>query len=424
MPSSGRRTAVVVVMSYGSSGALRHDHGLHAVAGSRVGERIADALERESRGDQALETELRHQRERALVRGAAAERAADPDLAEVNVPEVERQDTALGIHADELEKSVRPRERDRFADQIRLADGLAHHVGATPAGELHHAVTQVLARRVDHHGGAETLGHLAALLDRIGHHQTPGAEAAGQHHRDEPHDAAADDEHRRALRHRETLEARQAAGGGLCHRRGHRVEAARQRVDDARRQGDTLGKAADAHALRALAHAPRGAGRALAATVGWLAADGAPDEALGDAAPDLAHDAGVLVAEHERRLPRKQTLRGVDIGAADARGVTSTTTCPGPASGSGAVSIVKRLSPCQVATFISAPHRLGVASACREKGGITSVAISSIERRQSLGWSQSWPDIRSVPKGPISSRSATSWSTTRRGLPAMTSAHA
>src|SRR5215510_5284527 len=36
---------------------------------------------------------------------------------------------------------------------------------------------------------------------------------------------------------------------------------------------------------------------------------------------------------------------------------TSTTTCPGPASGSGAVSIVKRLSPCQVATFISAPPR-------------------------------------------------------------------
>src|SRR5215475_11277635 len=116
MPSSGRRMAVEVVMLRSSSGALRRDHGLHAAAGRRVSERVADARERKSRGDQALQAELRHQREGALVGGAAAERAADPDLAEVNVPEVERQDAAFGIDADELEETVGARERDRFPD--------------------------------------------------------------------------------------------------------------------------------------------------------------------------------------------------------------------------------------------------------------------------------------------------------------------
>jgi hypothetical protein len=42
-----------------------------------------------------------------------------------------------------------------------------------------------------------------------------------------------------------------------------------------------------------------------------------------------------------------------------------------------------------------------------------------MERFQSAGLSQSWPPIKSVPKWPVSSRSATSWSSTRRGLPAM-----
>src|SRR5206468_3344102 len=36
------------------------------------------------------------------------------------------------------------------------------------------------------------------------------------------------------------------------------------------------------------------------------------------AAADRPHDAGVLVAEHERRLVGKEALRGMDIGAADA----------------------------------------------------------------------------------------------------------
>src|SRR6185295_50565 len=145
-------------------------------------------------------------------------------------------------------------------------------------------------------GGAEALRHLAPLLDRIRHDQTLRAEAARQHHGYEPHDAAADDERRRAAGHPEPLETRQAARGRLGHRGGHGIEPARQRMDVARGQCDALGEAADPHALRALAHAPRGALRALSAAVRRLAAHRAPDEALADATADLAHDAGVLVA--------------------------------------------------------------------------------------------------------------------------------
>ena len=51
-----------------------------------------------------------------------------------------------------------------------------------------------------------------------------------------------------------------------------------------------------------------------------------------------------------------------------------------------------------------------VAAACAENFGITSLASSSMERLQSAGLSQSWPPIKSVPKWPVSSRSATSCS--------------
>src|SRR5207245_5649845 len=106
---------------------------------------VADPIERKSRGDQALETELRHQRERAAIRGAAAERAPDPDLAEMDVPEVERQDTSLRIHADELEEAVGAGQCDRLLDQLGLADRLADDVGAASVRELHHPVSQALA---------------------------------------------------------------------------------------------------------------------------------------------------------------------------------------------------------------------------------------------------------------------------------------
>src|SRR2546422_10403188 len=48
------------------------------------------------------------------------------------------------------------------------------------------------------------------------------------------------------------------------------------------------------------------------------AGHGAADEPLAHATPDGADDAGVLVAQHERRLVGKEPLRGVDVGAADA----------------------------------------------------------------------------------------------------------
>src|SRR5207244_8975829 len=67
----------------------------------------------------------------------------------------------------------------------------------------------------------------------------------------------------------------------------------------------------------ALADPAGAARRARAAAVGGLARDGAADQPGTDAAAHGGDDAGVLVAEDERRLPRKQSLGGVDVGAAD-----------------------------------------------------------------------------------------------------------
>src|SRR5207245_2072088 len=79
--------------------------------------------------------------------------------------------------------------------------------------------------------------------------------------------------------------------------------------------------------------APGGALRAFSAAVGGLAADRATHKALTDAAAHLADDAGILVAEHERRLPRKQALSRVDVRAADPGGVDGDDDLTGPGDG-------------------------------------------------------------------------------------------
>jgi hypothetical protein len=94
-----------------------------------------------------------------------------------------------------------------------------------------HALSQILRRRIDGHGGAEALGHGPALGDRIGEDETLGAAAAGQHHRQQSHDAAADHQHGGAARHVELLESGETARGRLRHGRGDGIEAARQRMD-------------------------------------------------------------------------------------------------------------------------------------------------------------------------------------------------
>src|SRR5262245_5748320 len=300
-----------------------------------MGEGLANPVERELCGHQALEPELRHERERAPVRRAAAERADDLDLAEVDVPEIERQPASLRVHADELEDAGRLRQGDRLRDQLGLADRLADDLGAAAAGELHHLVAQAFAGRIDDHIGPETPRHLAALRDRIGHDQPFPAPSLRQGHRDEPHDAAADDEHGGAARYLELLEPGEAAGGRLGHRRGDRIEPAGQRVNFGDRQHHALGEAADANAFRALAHAPGGTFRALTAAVGRFAADRAPDESLADAPAHPADDAGVLVAEDERRLPREEPLRRVNVGAADSGGAHRDDDLAGPGDGLG-----------------------------------------------------------------------------------------
>src|SRR5437899_12951186 len=79
-----------------------HDHRLRAASGGSVGECLRDAREREARRDEPADAEFGHQRERAAERGAPAERAGDPDPAEVHVPEAERELAALGADTDEL----------------------------------------------------------------------------------------------------------------------------------------------------------------------------------------------------------------------------------------------------------------------------------------------------------------------------------
>src|SRR6266545_5101246 len=277
----------------------RRDHGLGAVAGRGVRECLADPREREARRDQSLDAELRHERQGPSKSGAPTESATDSNLTKVDIPQVQRQPASLRVHADELEDSRRPGEPDRFRDQLRLAHGFADDVRAAVPRERHHAIVQALPRRVDDDVGAQAARDPAALLDQIGEDQAPGAPAASDRHREEPHDAAADDEHRRPARHGKGLEPRQAAGGGLGPRRRLGIEAARQRMHAAGGQRDALGKAADADRARALRDAPRLARGALPAAVRRLARNCAPEQAPAHAAAHLTHDARVLVAHHQ-----------------------------------------------------------------------------------------------------------------------------
>jgi hypothetical protein len=73
-----------------------------------VGECLRDALEREARGDQAFDAELRHEGQRPPVGRAATDDAADLDLAAMQIPEVERERRGLRVHAHELQHT-RPR---------------------------------------------------------------------------------------------------------------------------------------------------------------------------------------------------------------------------------------------------------------------------------------------------------------------------
>ena len=182
-----------------------------------MGEGLLDPLQREARGDQALHAQLRHERQRAAEGGAPAEGAVDADLAEVDVEEIQRQAAALGVDADELE---RRRSAAPACSASATSSGLPTASQTTsaprPAGERHHALAQVLAGGIDDHRGAETLARdRAPLLDGIGQDQPLGPAPLGQHHGEEPHDAAADHEHRGVARHLEHLEPGQAAGGGL-----------------------------------------------------------------------------------------------------------------------------------------------------------------------------------------------------------------
>ena len=86
------------------------------------------------------------------------------------------------------------------------------------------------------------------------------------------------------------------------------------------------------------------------------------------------------MAHHHRRRPREEALGGVHVGAADAGRGDLDHHLPGPAVGSGRVIESETDSPPPGRDL----HVRG-ALACCENFGITSVASSSIERRQSAG---------------------------------------
>src|SRR5207247_2846141 len=169
--------------------------------------------------------------------------------------------------------------------------------------------------------------------------EASGAALAGEHQGKEPHRAPADDQHRCSTRHGKQLEARETAGGRLRHRRGDGIESPGQRMDAARREENALGKATDTGAPWALAHAPGVALGALAAAVRRLARHHAPDEMTARAAAGAPHDPGVLVTEGQGRLPRKEPLGGVAVGAANASGGDVDHDLPGPGEGAGGLVV-------------------------------------------------------------------------------------
>ena len=169
--------------------------------------------------------------------------------------------------------------------------------------------------------GAESAGDLAALGDGIGQDGPCGTPLLGEHHGEQTHDAASDDEHGGGARHLEHLEPGQTARGRLRQGCGGGIERLGQLLHGRARQHHALGKATGTRDARAMTHSPLAALRALAATVVRLTHHRAPDEAATHAASDLGDHSGVFVAHDERRLPGEQALGGVDVGAADAGGV-------------------------------------------------------------------------------------------------------
>ena len=265
----------------GALGGGRREHGLGPVPGGGVGEGLADLLQREARGHELPHAELRHQRERAAERGAAAEGAVDADLAEVRVPEVERQLAALGAYARPAARRPSASPSQRLGDQRGLADGLAHDLGAAA---LVSAITR--SRRFSRVGstttrGAQALGDLPALLERD---RERTRRAAPRRLASTivsspmmPPPITSTVASRGIVEH---LEPGEAARGRLGERGGDRVEPRRQGMDARAGQRHALAKPPTRMHLRALADPAHRAVGARAAAVRRLARDGAAEHRL------------------------------------------------------------------------------------------------------------------------------------------------
>src|SRR4029450_7554371 len=149
------------------------DDGLGPAPRGGMGERLLDALEGETRGNEASGAEPRQGGGGAAEGGAPAIGPVDAQLAVVHVIEVDGEPGPLGIDADELDDARGLHERDGLRHQLGLAHGLADHIGAEPPGQGHHPVGEALLGRVNDYPGAELAGDAPPLLDAVGEAHAP-----------------------------------------------------------------------------------------------------------------------------------------------------------------------------------------------------------------------------------------------------------
>ena len=178
----------------GASGRAGCDHRLHSASRRRVGEGLLDALE----GKRAV---TRRFTASAGIRRSARRKAAPRP----NAPwmRTSRKCTSQRSSGSVLPLGLTPTSWTTPRGRTRVSarrPARACPRPRTPRRPRARASAPSraragLSRGIDDGRSAQALRHRAALLDRIGEPEAPRAAPAREHHREEPHDAAADHEH-------------------------------------------------------------------------------------------------------------------------------------------------------------------------------------------------------------------------------------
>ncbi|GDY47491.1 hypothetical protein SANT12839_083730 [Streptomyces antimycoticus] len=237
-----------------------------------------------------------------------------------------------GVHPDIGDPAARPHHPGAGLEAPRAPDGLDHHIGAEPIGEIAHQPLRVLGG-IRHRVGADPLGGVQPGWVRIDGDDPAGGEEVRRGDRGQP-DRPGAHHHDRIARPHLAVEDAHLVGGGEDIRQQDGVMALgrpRQRIRGqiGERHPDVLG-------LGAVDHAPENPAPAVTAlSVVALPAEAAvaagrdAGEQHPVAGPDLA-DIGTglddladpLVAEHPAGADARQlAAEDMQIGAADGRGV-------------------------------------------------------------------------------------------------------